>query len=484
MYLSAVRFDLTEALTIAAVGGVLIFLLSFLKWRAAVKTAFVLVLFEGAIRKWALPGQQELVYFLKDFILAGAYVRFFLFPDPEVRAKHLAAPVFIVGLLCAIVSISAINPNIRSVIIAIYGLKIYFYYIPLAFMMPYLFRTPEDLVRGVSRFALLATPICLLGVAQFAAPSASILNIYAENTDDSIITTFAGEDIARITGTFSYLTGHTTFVVMFFALHLALLTTKQPRYRWLWLLGNVPLLTANAFMGGSRACVVTVVAIAMGYVILTALKGASQQKAKAIVVALAACLASIISLMIFSDAFDQWRLRNRTASDTYWDRVYVMPMEALDSAVDSQGLFGYGIGVSHPVVYRLRTALNLPPAKTEPPLFDTEPARVLVELGIVGFLAWYGLRFLVLRQSYRTYSLLSAGDLKSIFLAVVLIQPPFFLMSLVLNHTASFLLWGAYGLTLMPWLSPVHALRGRTKRPPNQLGVGSQAPHIPNRRAP
>ncbi|WP_038158671.1 hypothetical protein [Verrucomicrobium sp. BvORR106] len=484
MFSSGARLGLAEMLVIAAIGGTIIFLLSFFKWKLAVKTAFVLVLFEGAIRKWVLPGQQEVVYFIKDFVLAGAYVRFFLFPDPEVRARNLAAPLFLVSLLCAIVAISAINPNIQSALIAIYGLKIYFYYIPLAFMIPHLYRNHEDLTRGITRYALIATPICLLGIAQFAVPSSSILNIYAENLEDSVITTFAGTSTARITGTFSYLTGHTTFVVISFALHLCLLGTKQPRYRWFWLVANLPLLIANAFMGGSRACVVSIVSITLGYMALGLMYGGKQLFNRIWVVAVAAVVASLVSLVIFSEALDQWKTRHLNASDTYWERIYSGPMKSLTEAMDSNGMLGFGIGVSHPVSYRLRSALDLPPALREPPMFDTEPARVLVELGVAGFLAWYALRLLVLKNTFTTFKLLPTGDLKSLVLAALLIQPPFFLMSMVLNHTASFLLWGAYGLSLTPWLSQAHPMRNRSSPSPTPAGTGPAAatPAFPNRR--
>jgi hypothetical protein len=37
----------------------------------------ILVVLEGALRKWVLPQASQFIYFLKDFVLIGAYLRYF-----------------------------------------------------------------------------------------------------------------------------------------------------------------------------------------------------------------------------------------------------------------------------------------------------------------------------------------------------------------------------------------------------------------------
>ncbi|MFZ4767012.1 MAG: hypothetical protein ACOYMN_18830, partial [Roseimicrobium sp.] len=215
------RLSTDTLMAIGAVGGIVIVALSYAQWRLAVKAAFIILLFEGAIRKWVFPQGQELVYFLKDGVLLGAYIRFYLSPDALVKSWKIRAPMAGIALLSAIPAFSALNPNIGSPILALYGVKIYLYYIPLAFMMPYLFRSQQELIKQLTWYALLATPICLLGIAQFAAPGSSLLNVYAATGSDTEATTFGFGEKVRITGTFSYLTGHTTFVIFFVGLHIA-----------------------------------------------------------------------------------------------------------------------------------------------------------------------------------------------------------------------------------------------------------------------
>src|SRR4029079_9199558 len=98
----AVSLPLQTLLMIGAAGSVVITILSYLRWRTAVKTAFIILLVEGALRKWAFTSGQELVYFLKDVVLFGAYLRFFFAPEPELRNWRIRAPHRLILLLCVV----------------------------------------------------------------------------------------------------------------------------------------------------------------------------------------------------------------------------------------------------------------------------------------------------------------------------------------------------------------------------------------------
>ena len=47
-------------------------------WQSALFGVFVLLVFEGALRKWAFPWAQSAIYLLKDAILLAAYFGFLL----------------------------------------------------------------------------------------------------------------------------------------------------------------------------------------------------------------------------------------------------------------------------------------------------------------------------------------------------------------------------------------------------------------------
>src|SRR5689334_10552068 len=64
-------------LSVGLLGGIFLIYLATLNWQLSVKVALVLAVIEGALRKWALPQASQLIYFLKDFVLLGAYLSYF-----------------------------------------------------------------------------------------------------------------------------------------------------------------------------------------------------------------------------------------------------------------------------------------------------------------------------------------------------------------------------------------------------------------------
>src|SRR5262249_62141546 len=53
-------------------------LLAIRYWQGALFGVFVLLVFEGALRKWAFPWAQAQIYLVKDAILLAAYLGFIL----------------------------------------------------------------------------------------------------------------------------------------------------------------------------------------------------------------------------------------------------------------------------------------------------------------------------------------------------------------------------------------------------------------------
>jgi hypothetical protein len=94
--------------------------------------------------------------------------------------------------------------------------------------------------------------------------------------------------------------------------------------------------------------------------------------------------------------------------------------------------------------------------------------QVVVELGLICALAWYGMRLLVLAFSFRMFKQCRDDELRPLILVSFLVQLPYFYLSAVLNHTANFLLWGFIGITLLPSLQPAvqrRAMPGTPSQP-------------------
>ncbi len=443
-------------------GSLIIVFLSMMDWRRSVYAALVVALFEGAIRKWLLPQASELVYFLKDIILLGAYCKFFLAPDLDVRRWRLDVPAGLIIAICfMVVMTGAFNTNIGSPILAAYGVKIYLWYLPLAFMIPYLFRSDKEMANVLFVYSLFAIPICLLGIAQFFAGPESWINVYARTqfVEMQQVSTFgAGSEKARITGTFSYITGHSTFVQFFFSLCFGLLSGLTDKRRWVILLIILPLLAANALMAGSRGAVFTMLASAAFFTAISIFTKVGSGKDVVPYLMLAGAVIMIGVSSFFGSAVKEFENRRHNAGDSVLERVF-NPFETVLIAAKEVGMSGYGIGMSHPATEAMRTTLKIPPPRLRCPVYDSESGQVLAELGFLGFMLWYALRLMMLVNCWDAFRKAPPSMYQSLALIFFCYQAISLTGSMVLNHTANLFVCASWGFCLIPRLRPLFAQR-------------------------
>src|SRR5215813_8014517 len=89
-------------------------------WQRALFGVFVLLVFEGALRKWVFPWAQAQIYLVKDAILLAAYLGFLL-----DRRKNELAPMG-VGAIKAVLILAFVfgcfevfNPESPSVLVGL-----------------------------------------------------------------------------------------------------------------------------------------------------------------------------------------------------------------------------------------------------------------------------------------------------------------------------------------------------------------------------
>lgn len=473
-------------LMLGVVGTTFIVLLAMMNWRRAVFAAMIVALFEGAIRKWVFPQASELVYFFKDIILFGAYLKFFMFPDPDIRSWRVRGPTTLITVVCiALAMFGALNPNIGSIILAGYGLKIYLWYIPLAFMIPLLFRNEAEMTTMLFRYSLFAIPICLLGAAQFVAGPTSWLNVYAATDFAEMhhVATFGAgmEATARISGTFSYISGHAIFVQFFFILSLGLLTGINDKRRWVLLLGNLPLLVANGLMSGSRGAVYSMLLV--GAIVGATSTVAKMGKARSTIpyLLLGAALIIFGVNVFFNKALNAFEIRRTNSGDTTIGRL-MFPVKSVELAAKEVDIMGFGIGMSHPASAALRNALKVPTPKKRCPVYDAETGQVLAELGWPGFLLWYAFRITMVWQCWIAFRHAPPSMFRSLslgfFCYALLLLPG----SFILNHTANVFACAAWGFCLIPNLQSLvrrpHPGQNFPVRQPVSRGSALRVPRL------
>src|SRR5258705_9195220 len=110
-------FDNPAVWFVAAFAGPCAFL-AIRYWQHALFGVFVLLVFEGALRKWALPAAQAQIYLVKDVILLAVYLGFILDGQrhrPALRDASLIKIVLILGFVFGCIEV--LNPNSPSILV-------------------------------------------------------------------------------------------------------------------------------------------------------------------------------------------------------------------------------------------------------------------------------------------------------------------------------------------------------------------------------
>ena len=137
-----------------------------------------LLILEGILRKWVLPEYSKELFFIRDpFVLLVYFIAFRNGMWPKLQGLFLAA--VILGLLVGVLVIAQLLvTHHTTALLAAYGWRAYFLYIPLAFIIGEQFRR-EDITRLIRHTLLLSLPIAVLVAIQFYSPPASWINIQA-----------------------------------------------------------------------------------------------------------------------------------------------------------------------------------------------------------------------------------------------------------------------------------------------------------------
>jgi hypothetical protein len=452
-------------------------------WRNALFFAFVLLVFEGALRKWVFPGAQAQIYFVKDVIFVGAYVGFLLASRRDRFALRDVNSIKI-GLVLTFVfgCLEVFNPLSPSILVGVMGLKAYFMYAPLAFILPYAIKSRQHLLFLIWCYLLIAIPVALLGFVQSAAGPDSFINTYA-GQDESGTNDVSGFGstvaLVRTTGTFSYISGYTTYLSFIAFLSLGFNIAQGWRIK-----GNiVPLAALTLVVGamfttGSRTPVYTLVVV--GPIVVW---WAVTTRVMALRTAIRLCfilpILAVVALNISSQAYDAFTERATGSSDSTIDRLLSPVVQTLEALSNTPAL-GIGIGTTHPsatVIVGATSPWWLGGLQTE-----TEMARVTVELGPIGLLLVYGLRILVVifalvcSFSYRDSAYRALGFVLAFQLGFGLIN------SIVLNSTEGIYYWGSLGLLVaMRRLEQAKHVGTRAFPQPSEIAVsGGRLPVFEN----
>jgi len=165
---------------------------------------FLLLIFEGALRKWVLPSLASPLLIIRDPI--AIWLLFTTWRKGLLPANGYITVIVIVSLIGIVTAVLIGHGNLY---VALYGARILLIHFPLIFVIGRIFNR-DDVVKLGKVFILLSIPMALLIAVQFYSPQSAFVNRGVGGDVEG-----AGFDGAmgffRPPGTFSFTTGTTLF---------------------------------------------------------------------------------------------------------------------------------------------------------------------------------------------------------------------------------------------------------------------------------
>lgn len=361
--------------------------------RRLVKLVFIvywLLIFEGVLRKWVWPQFSQYLFFIRDPFVLGIYGTA-LANGMWPRLRPMLLFAYVIALLAAAVIVFQVTTGEGgdlTLLLAGYGWRNYFLYIPLAFLIAEQFRQ-EDIYKLFKQTMVVMIPIAILSVAQFFSSPNSVINSGIASEESLQFKGFRGAlGRVRPNSTFTSVAGQMHLVASAISMVLALWilpAKRRPVAFGLLMLGAAAALTCLAFSISRGMFIHTGLVVLSAIVAGATLKGRGSLRA-VLLPTLLVIAAFVLYPLIFPEAFEafttRWAEGSKSEGRVFGDLgVFGRALYELydfTRLVGEVPLFGYGMGAAG----NAATTLGLKIGGTIPLLIaETDWARHFVDMG-------------------------------------------------------------------------------------------------------
>jgi hypothetical protein len=370
----------------------------------------ILLVIEGALRKWIVPQFSNPLLIVRDPVVLAIYffaLRARVFP----RGPFIVSLALIAFLSCAagILVLEPYLPWQPLALVTAYGFRSNFLHLPLIFVIGKVL--DADDVRWVGRWTLLGMiPMAALMAAQFKASPESFINRTVGLGEGQQIT--AGSDKIRPPGTFSFVSGTIFYVTSSVAFLISGAMSRVDYKNWLLLASGFSVVVAVA-VSGSRSLVGSVVLVILSLVAILILRPQAMNRfgRNLLIIVVVGLVMSRLPIFkeglgVLSERFtSSAEASEMTMTGGIVDRIFGGFTDGFKS-FDKLPIGGYGLGIGTNAGARFlvgRAAFLLA---------EGEWSRVLLESGpILGlaFLLWRSV--LTVRLGYLSLATLARGEI-------------------------------------------------------------------------
>ena len=191
---------------------------------------FLFLLFEGALRKWFLPGLSQGLLIIRDPI---ALVIYYIAYSKEIFPTQNKYIIRLFQWVILAVGLSIIINQAHPAVIA-YGARTNLLHFPLIFIMGKVL-SHQDVVNFGKAFLVLALPMTWVVAQQFQADRFDVMNVAAGGTGHQMMTS---GDKVRASGTFSFISGIVFYYCFAVAFIIHGFLNKDAFPKWMLYLGT------------------------------------------------------------------------------------------------------------------------------------------------------------------------------------------------------------------------------------------------------
>ena len=363
----------------------------------------ILLLIEGALRKWVFPDFADALLIVRDPVVLGIY------------AAALFAGVFpwngfvlaLGGLAAASVAASFLAGQ-DNFLVLLYGLRINYLHLPLIWIMAAVLDR-RDVQRMGSFILLMAIPMTAIMVEQFRSPMNAPINRGVGGAEFGQI--FGADGRIRPPGLFAFITGPQLFLPLAAACFFYQASVRRQLPWLLLLVAGIAIAVALPVSISRTAMLATgiVGGTFAGTLLFTTHRGGALLR---LILLGGGLLLALSFLPVFREGREVFLMRWQTAAissqGNAWDSIYERVFGGLLQPVHTMArapFFGSGVGVGSNVGARLlsgRVGFLLAEAEWDKIILELGPALggafILFRVGLTVWLGWVALRTLLFQR--------------------------------------------------------------------------------------
>ena len=146
----------------------------------------LLVTYDGAIRKWGFPASEQIIFLIKDLVIAFMFLAVLFTIGFKNTILNSSVGILFLIFYVAYSTMEIVNPNLPTIALAIWGLKSHILFISLLFILPAIFKNTSDLYIFIEQiYPWITIPVCILAIIQSIAGADSPINGYVQGDIDS-----------------------------------------------------------------------------------------------------------------------------------------------------------------------------------------------------------------------------------------------------------------------------------------------------------